>query len=135
MSLQGNRQDHSHRRIQSLAPHARTTKVNDPKETEGMVGSLFLPSDEEYNFDNLTKITIEGNTIFQRTEEISVNTEILEKIKLVRSKVKSSHKDFDYLKPIEVAIGSIERSYINTAIISKDDLKWLNKIYNSFKES
>jgi len=107
---------------------------DNPTENKGVYGSLFLAFNDEYNYNNLTKLTIEGNVIYQRSEEVSVNSDILSKIEIVRSKIRTSHKDFDYLKPIEAAVISIERIYVNTAIISKDDLKWLNKVYNSFKE-
>ena len=99
---------------------------------KNLFGAFFLSDDFEYNFENLTKMTVEGHIIYQKTEQLSVNDKILKKINEVYDMI-VLHEDKESMS-VEATVDAIKRSYKNTAVIAKADLEWLNKIYNIFKE-
>jgi len=90
------------------------------------LGVKLIPEPEKQNI--LSKIKVEDNFVYGQ-KEASYNEEIFEKIVMVHNKVKEYEPGGDLL-PIDNAINAIKRSYKNTGVISKDDLKWLNKVYN-----
>jgi hypothetical protein len=99
---------------------------------KNLFGSFFLPGDFEYIFENIRKLSVDGHIIYQQVEQLSVNNKILRKINEVHDII-ALHEDKES-KSVEDTVGAIKKSYENTAVIAKEDLKWLNKIYNIFKE-
>ena len=99
---------------------------------KNLFGSFFLSDDSEYIFENIRKLSVEGHIIYQEAEQLSVNDKILKKINEVYNMI-ILHEDKES-KAVEATVGAIKKNYENTAVIAKEDLKWLNKIYNIFKE-
>jgi plasmid maintenance system killer protein len=80
---------------------------------------------------NLYSIKVNGIPFFQYNKEIKIDKKLLDKMNLIYNMtLKIDRAGFDALS---MTIDSIIKSYKNTATVSKEDLLWLNEIYNKYK--
>ena len=100
--------------------------------TDGMDNNLLgLKFITEQKDEQLHKIKVEDNYIYGGDDCVVYNSDIMEKIDAVYERVKSLENEERNL--IAKTINAMKRSYKNTGIISRQDLKWLNAVYNKFK--
>lgn len=98
-----------------------------------LFGASFIPSTLECDARNIHKISVEGNIIFEY-DLPKCNSDILKKIDLVHGRISlCDGAGSDTYEPTLKTIMGIKKSYENTSVISKEDLSWLNMIYNKFK--
>lgn len=80
----------------------------------------------------LNSVIVNGIPFYTNNKEIEINKELLDKMILIHNTIdRINKKDF---KLLSKTIYTILQSYSNTGIVSKEDLVWLNGIYNKYKK-
>ena len=122
--------DMSHLKLKYIREKGYLFLVTDEKT---LFGCQFVPEIKLGNYSILSKIKVEDNFVYGQHED-SYNEEIFKKIDVVYKKVEMEVENDITLKPLQDTINGIKRSYKNTGIILKDDLKWLNKMYSQLNK-
>lgn len=80
----------------------------------------------------LHSVKINGIPFYQYIKNTEIDKKMLGKMNLIYDTI--SKIDKEGFEALSLTINGIIKSYANTGVVSKKDLVWLNKIYNTYKQ-